>query len=215
MMIYRKTFPFLLVLSLTFGFFSCTKVYIDREGRAIHGPVSETETRETPRTVRTSLPERETEREMPFPSTAQTPEPLIEEETLERTPPPRQLGARADIRTEHQNPYEFNNLTARLIKKAQVLMENQKLDQAFATMERALRIDGDNPKLWSLMAEIQLRRENPGQAVHLANKSNLLAQGDNVLELRNWRIIYEARKSMEDLPGVKEAELRVLELEQK
>ncbi len=215
MIVHRKRLHFLLVLFLTFGSFSCTKVYIDREGRTTPGPVTETGNREIPRIVRTPPPGGKTERERKFPSTAQNEAPLIEEESLEPTPPPRQLGARADIRTENQNPYEFNNLTARLIKKAQVLMENKKLDQAFATMERALRIDGNNPKLWSLMAEIQLRRENPGQAVHLANKSNLLAQGDNILELRNWRIIYEARKSMEDLPGVKEAELRVLELEQK
>ncbi len=78
-----------------------------------------------------------------------------------------------------------------LMDKAKEQMAQENFDHAFATAERALRIDDANPQIWSLLAEIQLKRGNMLQAEQLANKSNLLAKGDNILQAKNWRIIAE------------------------
>ena len=69
-------------------------------------------------------------------------------------------------------------------------MEMGQLDRAFATAERAVRIDPYNAKLWNLMARIQFKQENYSQAEQLAKKSNLLAKNDDrALKSMNWKII--------------------------
>lgn len=76
-----------------------------------------------------------------------------------------------------------------LAAQAEQQMERGELDQAFATAERAVRIDPDNAKMWNLMARIQFKKENYPQAEQLARKSNLLAANDTALQTVNWKII--------------------------
>ncbi len=73
--------------------------------------------------------------------------------------------------------------------QAEQQMERGDLDQAFATAERAVRIDPDNAKMWNLMARIQFKKQNYAQAEQLARKSNLLAADDTALQVVNWKII--------------------------
>ncbi len=76
-----------------------------------------------------------------------------------------------------------------LAAQAEQQMERGELDQAFATAERAVRIDPGNAKMWNLMARIQFKKENWAQAEQLARKSNLLAGNDTGLQAVNWKII--------------------------
>ncbi|QTA79303.1 Tetratricopeptide repeat-containing protein [Desulfonema limicola] len=76
-----------------------------------------------------------------------------------------------------------------LADQAEQQMEAGELDRAFATAERAVRIDPYNAKLWNLMARIQFKQENYSQAEQLAKKSNLLAKNDRELKSLNWKII--------------------------
>jgi len=76
-----------------------------------------------------------------------------------------------------------------LADQAEQQMEMGQLDRAFATAERAVRIDPYNAKLWNLMARIQFKQENYSQAEQLAKKSNLLAKNDMTLKSVNWKII--------------------------
>jgi len=71
-------------------------------------------------------------------------------------------------------------------------MKVGELDQAFSTLERALRINPNDPVIWNMLAEIQLKRGNVEQAEQLARKSNLLAGKDKTLRRRNWGIIAQA-----------------------
>lgn len=48
-------------------------------------------------------------------------------------------------------------------------------DQAAATLERALRIDADDPELWLALAEIRLAQGDASQATDLARRSASLA----------------------------------------
>jgi len=76
-----------------------------------------------------------------------------------------------------------------LAEQAEQQMKMGQLDKAFATAERAVRIDPYNAKLWNLMARIQFKQENYSQAEQLAKKSNLLAKNDKALKSVNWKII--------------------------
>ncbi len=94
-----------------------------------------------------------------------------------------------------------------LAEQAEKQMHRGELDRAYATAERAVRIDPDNAQMWNLMARIQFKKENYSQAEQLARKSNLHAQGNRPLQSQNWKIIAavlsqkgqeaEARKALE------------------
>jgi len=100
------------------------------------------------------------------------------------------IGAKTDNRHSNETSYMLAGVV-NLMDKAKEQMALENFDHAFATAERALRIDDANPLIWNLLAEIQLKRGNMVQAEQLAYKSNLLAKKDNILQAKNWRIIAE------------------------
>ncbi|HLF96127.1 MAG TPA: tetratricopeptide repeat protein [Methylococcaceae bacterium] len=78
-------------------------------------------------------------------------------------------------------------------------------DGAIATLERAIRIQPKNPRLWHRMAELRLYQDKPLLAIDLAKKSLSLAQGDKKIVQGNWALIAEAKKRMGDPAGAAEA----------
>ena len=74
-----------------------------------------------------------------------------------------------------------------------------------ATVERALRIEPKNARLWSRLAAIRLDQGQPQQAEQLALKSNSLAAGDRRLQSRNWQLVARARWSLNDSRGAQAA----------
>ncbi|MDT8388316.1 MAG: tetratricopeptide repeat protein [Thiogranum sp.] len=84
---------------------------------------------------------------------------------------------------------------------------------AAATIERALRIDPRNPRLWSQLAALRLEQEQPQQTVQLAMKSNALATTDQRLQAHNWRMIAAARHLLQDSAGARDAERRAAALQ--
>ncbi len=95
-----------------------------------------------------------------------------------------------------------------LIKKAQGERREGRLEQAAASVERALRIDPYDSKLWNLLAAIRLQQGNAAQAEAMASKSNSLARNDRRLQRENWLIIAQARRQRGDEDGAREAEQR-------
>jgi predicted Zn-dependent protease len=83
-------------------------------------------------------------------------------------------------------------LVSGLKTQAKKEMKADELNRAFSTLEQALRINPNDPGIWHMLAEIQLRRGNAVQAEQLARKSNLIAGKDKTLRRRNWHIIAEA-----------------------
>jgi Tfp pilus assembly protein PilF len=68
-----------------------------------------------------------------------------------------------------------------------------KLGSAAATLERALRIEPRNPRLWHELARIRLRQADYAQAENLAARSNTWAGSDAELRAANQKIIADAR----------------------
>jgi cytochrome c-type biogenesis protein CcmH/NrfG len=92
-------------------------------------------------------------------------------------------------------------------------LAQDRTDQAFATAERAIRMDPTNAKLWNLLARIQLERGNYSQAEQLSRKSNLLAKNNKRLQAENWRIIVKALREKGQTSEAERALQRALELE--
>lgn len=87
--------------------------------------------------------------------------------------------------------------------------ENQRrvgnLDSAVATVERAVRIEPRNAKLWHQLAVLRLQQDKPRLALDLAKKSNTLGRGDRALIKENWLLISTARRMLGDDAGAERA----------
>jgi Flp pilus assembly protein TadD len=100
-----------------------------------------------------------------------------------------------------------------LENQSEQLLAQGRTDQAFATAERAIRMDPTNAKLWNLLARIQLERGNYSQAEQLSRKSNFLAKNDKRLQAKNWRIIVKALQENGRTSEAERALQKALELE--
>ena len=90
------------------------------------------------------------------------------------------------------SPDDSREIVSNLTHKAKQQMGAGQTDQAFSTLERALRINPGDPAIWHMLAQLQLKRGNADQAEQLARKSNLLAGQNNNLRRQNWYIIAQA-----------------------
>jgi len=68
-----------------------------------------------------------------------------------------------------------------------------RLVQAAASLERGLRIEPRNPRLWHELARVRLRQGDAAQAANLAARSNSFAGSDSALRAANQSIIEQSR----------------------
>jgi len=80
-----------------------------------------------------------------------------------------------------------------------------RLANAAASLERALRIEPRNPRLWQELARVRLKQGDYAQAESTAARSNSWSGSDNALRADNWRIIAHARNARGDAEGARVA----------
>ncbi len=80
-----------------------------------------------------------------------------------------------------------------------------RLANAAASLERALRIEPRNPRLWQELARVRLKQGDYAQAESTAARSNSWAGSDNALRAENWRLIAQAREARGDAEGARAA----------
>jgi Tfp pilus assembly protein PilF len=66
---------------------------------------------------------------------------------------------------------------------------------AAATIERALRIEPENPLLWIELGQVQLNEGNGAQADGMGRKALALATGDPQAQASSWRLIAESLRA--------------------
>lgn len=93
-----------------------------------------------------------------------------------------------------------------LLDRADQQYAARDLDAAAGSLERALRIEPRNPRLWHRLAAVRLDQGQLDQAIQLAAKSNSLAGYDRGLQARNWRLIASAHYAKGDADGARAAE---------
>ena len=82
---------------------------------------------------------------------------------------------------------------AGLMDSARSDASSGKLGSAAATLERALRIEPRNPRLWHELAKVRYRQADYTQAESLAARSNTYAGSDADLRAANQKLIADAR----------------------
>jgi Tfp pilus assembly protein PilF len=88
-----------------------------------------------------------------------------------------------------------NVAIAGLMDSARKDASSGKLGSAAASLERALRIEPRNPRLWHELAVIRYRQADYGQAESLAARSNTYAGTDADLRAANQKLISDARSA--------------------
>ena len=94
---------------------------------------------------------------------------------------------------------------AGLLDDARADAEAGRLTNAAASLERALRIEPRNPRLWQELARVRLKQGEYAQAESTAARSNSWAGGDSRLRAENWRLIAQAREARGDAAGARAA----------
>jgi predicted Zn-dependent protease len=105
-------------------------------------------------------------------------------------------------------PVSDNSAVLALVAQADTDAGAGRLVSAAATVERALRIEPRNPRLWLKLARLRLAQGQPEQAEHLAERALSWSGDDAALRAANWRLIAEARTARGDLDGARAAEAR-------
>lgn len=102
-------------------------------------------------------------------------------------------------------PVSDNSAVVALMDSARTDAAGGKPDAAVASLERALRIEPRNPRLWQELARLRLQQGQYQQAEGMATRSNSWAGDDRTLRAENWRLIGEARLKRGDHQGAQAA----------
>jgi len=106
-----------------------------------------------------------------------------------------------------------NPAVTTLVAQARGDFDAARYPSASAQLERALRIEPNNPWLWHELAQVRLRQGDYAQTEGFAARSNGYARGDRRLQQANWRLIAEARTRAGDSTGAAAARAKADALE--
>ena len=84
--------------------------------------------------------------------------------------------------------------------------------QAAATLERALRIEPDNPLVWIELGRVRLAENNPAQADAMGRKALALASGDTAAQSSAWRLVGDSLRARGNNDGAADADRRAASL---
>jgi tetratricopeptide (TPR) repeat protein len=117
--------------------------------------------------------------------------------TIEQPPPAPSVTApipppapRPPPRENHLSP-----ATTSLVTQAHSLMARGDLDGASSTLDRALRIEPNNPLLWVERGKLRLAENDPRQAESCARKALALASGDRAAQAQSGHLLADALRA--------------------
>ena len=111
----------------------------------------------------------------------------------EPAPPPEAQQLPAPPPERVPPPRAETTAVAGLMESARADTAAGRLPNAAATLERALRIEPRNPRLWHELAKVRLRQGDYSQAESLAARSNTYAGDDRDLRAANQKVVADAR----------------------
>lgn len=102
--------------------------------------------------------------------------------------------------------FRLSPATNALVQQAHTQTHAGAFAPAAATIERALRIEPENPLLWIELGQIRLSENNPTQADAMGHKALALATGDPQAQASAWRLIAESLRARGRNPEAAEAD---------
>jgi tetratricopeptide (TPR) repeat protein len=105
-------------------------------------------------------------------------------------PAPGAPAPRPPPRENHLSP-----ATRSLVAQARTLSAHGDFDGASSTLERALRIEPNNPLLWIELGRLRLAENDAHQAVGCGRKALALASGDPATQRQAGRLLADALRA--------------------
>jgi predicted Zn-dependent protease len=131
--------------------------------------------------------------------------------TAQPAPPtPEQPSPAPPERPSAPAPRQFHlgPAASALVTQAHTQSGGGNYGQAAATLERALRIEPDNPLLWIELGRVRLGENNAAQADAMGRKALALATGDAAAQAAAWSLIADSLRALGRNPEAAEAEGR-------
>jgi tetratricopeptide (TPR) repeat protein len=113
------------------------------------------------------------------------------------TAPPAEPPAPAERTPPLPEPKQFHlgAAAAALVAQAHTQMNKAGYDLASATIERAVRIEPNNPLLWVELAQMRLSAGDAAQADGISRRALALSEGDGRLQGMAWHVIAESLRA--------------------
>jgi hypothetical protein len=105
-------------------------------------------------------------------------------------------------------PRTLSPATRSLVAQAQAQSAAGNDALAAGTLERALRIEPNNPLIWIEMAKLRQEEGNAAQAENLARKALSMASGDPRTQASAWRVMADTYRARGRNPEAREADAR-------
>jgi Tfp pilus assembly protein PilF len=115
--------------------------------------------------------------------------------------------------TPTPRPRTLSAASKALVAQAQTQLNSGNDALAAATIERAMRIEPDNPLLWIELAKVRQDSGNPAQAENLARKALSMSAGDGKTQAAAWRVIAESYRARGRNPEAREADAKAVSFE--
>jgi cytochrome c-type biogenesis protein CcmH/NrfG len=81
--------------------------------------------------------------------------------------------------------------------QSRTMVAHGDLDGASSTLDRALRIEPNNPLLWVELGRLRLAESNPHQAEVCGRKALVLASGDRATQAQAGRLLADALRTQQ------------------
>jgi tetratricopeptide (TPR) repeat protein len=128
-------------------------------------------------------------------------------------PPGAPPGATVAPRPAPQPPYapparqfRLGPAATALVAQAHAQAKSGEYPAAGATLERALRIEPDDPLIWIELGRLQLDQHDPGQADGMGRKALALAEADPSAQAAAYRLIADALRAQGRNPEAVDAD---------
>jgi len=126
------------------------------------------------------------------------------EEQAPEEPPAEEAFTPSDADRQPPEPVVASPVQA-LTDKARQQTADGQYEAAAGSLERALRIEPNDPDLWVELAQVRLAQGELDEAGDLTVKSRSLAIGRPGLQARSWRLLAQVREQQGDIDGADQA----------
>src|SRR5882757_4505237 len=113
------------------------------------------------------------------------------------TPSPQPMPAPAPHAPQPPRENHLSPATRSLVTQARTLMSHGDLDGASSTLDRALRIEPNNPLLWIELGRLRLAESDAHQAEGCGRKALALASGDHSTQAQSGRLLADALRAQQ------------------
>ena len=108
--------------------------------------------------------------------------------------------------------FKLSPATASLVAQAHKQEAAAAYEPAAATIERALRIEPENPLLWIELGQVRLSENNAAQANGMGHKALALATGDPQAQSAAWHLIADTLRAQDRNQEAAEADKKAATL---